>query len=193
VNLERILVDTGPLVALLRPDDASHQACIVVAQSLAYPFFTSWPVITEAAWLLRKTPGGVSKLLEQIGEKKGTFHFSVDTRSSQRPPWPLDNNSAWRYYSRMIRSFRDKQTENVFRRESKSKFARPLRRVAVRKLLLLDAAESLDDLRVPPGNRLEKLSGDRAGQNSIRINAQWRLCFQWENGSAHEVEIADYH
>ena len=68
-----------------------------------------------------------------------------------------------------------------------------MQRVALRKLLLLDAAESLDDLRSPPGNRLEKLSGDRAGQHSIRVNDQWRICFVWRGRSAFEVEIADYH
>jgi proteic killer suppression protein len=70
---------------------------------------------------------------------------------------------------------------------------RGLQRAALRKLLLLDAAESLDDLRVPPGNRLEKLAGDREGQYGIRINDQWRLCFRWEEGNALDVEIVDYH
>lgn len=68
-----------------------------------------------------------------------------------------------------------------------------LRRTALRKLLILDAAETLNDLRSPPGNRLEKLRGDRAGKYSIRINEQWRICFQWRDGDAYEVEIADYH
>lgn len=68
-----------------------------------------------------------------------------------------------------------------------------LQRAALRKLLILDAAENLDDLRVPPGNRLEKLSGDRVGEYSIRINDQWRICFAWRDGDAYEVEIADYH
>ena len=63
----------------------------------------------------------------------------------------------------------------------------------LRKLVALDAAEALDDLRVPPGNRLEKLKGNRAGQHSIRINDQWRICFRWTDGTAHEVEIVDYH
>ena len=63
----------------------------------------------------------------------------------------------------------------------------------MRKLVILDAAESLSDLRVPPGNRLEKLRGDRGGQHSMRINNQWRLCFRWSRGDAHDVEIADYH
>ena len=95
--------------------------------------------------------------------------------------------------TRMIRSFRDTETERLFRRERGSKLARPLQRAVLRKLLLVDAAESLDDLRVPPGNRLEKLVGDREGQHSIRINDQYRVCFRWEADGAHDVEIVDYH
>ena len=94
---------------------------------------------------------------------------------------------------RMIRSFRDRQTENVFRRDRAKGFSRNVQRTALRKLLILDAAETLDDLRVPPGNRLEKLKGDRKGQCSIRVNDQWRICFIWADGDAHDVEIADYH
>lgn len=105
----------------------------------------------------------------------------------------LDVISAWRYHGPMIRSFADKNTERLFQRERVKKFAGQLQRAALRKLALLDAAESLDDLRVPPGNRLEKLAGDREGQHSIRINAQWRLCFRWSEGDAHDVEITDYH
>ena len=93
----------------------------------------------------------------------------------------------------MIRTFRDKEAERLFRREPGKTLPPPVQRVALRKLLLLDAAESLDDLRVPPGNRLEKLRGDRKGQYSIRINDQWRVCFRWEDGDAYDVEIADYH
>jgi len=93
----------------------------------------------------------------------------------------------------MIRSFSDEETEALFHRLPVKKLARPLQRVALRKLLLVDAAEILDDLRVPPGNRLEKLAGDRAGQYSIRINNQWRICFEWSDGDAYEVEIVDYH
>ena len=93
----------------------------------------------------------------------------------------------------MIRSFRDRETEKVFNREPSRRWSRDLQRVARRKLLMLDAAETLADLRVPPGNRLEKLSGDREGQYSIRINDQWRICFLWAEGDAHDVEITDYH
>jgi proteic killer suppression protein len=93
----------------------------------------------------------------------------------------------------MIRSFRERETKKVFWRERTRKLAQDVQRVAQRKLAMLDAAESLQDLRVPPGNRLEKLSGDREGQHSIRINDQWRICFSWRDGDAHDVEIADYH
>jgi toxin HigB-1 len=93
----------------------------------------------------------------------------------------------------MIKTFQNKQTEKVFLREAVRKLSQDVYRVALRKLLLLDAAEKLEDLRVLPGNKLEKLAGDRKGQHSIRINDQWRLCFRWEDGDACEVEIVDYH
>ena len=94
---------------------------------------------------------------------------------------------------RMIRSFREMVTARLFLRERRTKISSTLRRAALRKLLVLDAAETLDDVRIPPGNRLEKLEGDRAGQYSIRVNDQWRVCFRWEDGEAHDVEIVDYH
>ena len=93
----------------------------------------------------------------------------------------------------MIESFRDKATRDVFNRVHVSRFSPDLQRAVYRKLLLLDAAENLDDLKVPPGNRLEKLSGDRKGQYSIRVNEQFRICFSWKQGNAFDVEITDYH
>ena len=93
----------------------------------------------------------------------------------------------------MIRSFADRDTERLFQREVVRRWAPALQRIALRKLLILDAAEQLADLRVPPGNRLEKLTGDRIGQHSIRINDQWRICFRWRDGDAYDVEITDYH
>ncbi|MFN0017543.1 MAG: type II toxin-antitoxin system RelE/ParE family toxin [Pirellulaceae bacterium] len=93
----------------------------------------------------------------------------------------------------MIRSFSDANAQRLFLRERVKKLDRQLQRAGLRKLTLLDAAESLDDLRAIPGNRLEKLVGDRAGQYSIRINDQWRICFCWADGDAQDVEIADYH
>jgi len=93
----------------------------------------------------------------------------------------------------MIQTFGDRETERLFRREPVKKFPVPVQRPALRKLLLLDAAESLEDLRAAPGNRLEKLRGKRKGQYSIRINDQWRVCFRWEAGDAYDVEVTDYH
>ncbi len=93
----------------------------------------------------------------------------------------------------MIKTFRCKHTEKVFLREPVSRFSLDICRRALRKLLLLDAAEQLEDLRAPPGNQLEKLAGDRQGRYSIRINDQWRICFLWDGGDALEVEIVDYH
>ena len=93
----------------------------------------------------------------------------------------------------MIRSARDAGAERVFRRQTSRRLPAKLQRVALRKLVMLDAAETLHDLRVPPGNRLERLSGDRHGQHSIRINERWRICFTWRDGDAHDVEIVDYH
>jgi proteic killer suppression protein len=93
----------------------------------------------------------------------------------------------------VIKSFGDRETERLFRREPVRRYPADLRRTMLRKLVAVDASEALDDLRVPPGNRLEKLKGDRAGQHSIRVNDQWRICFLWKDGDAHEVEIVDYH
>ena len=92
----------------------------------------------------------------------------------------------------MIRTFRDKDAEAFFNDNSIPRF-RNIERAARRKLLYLNAAKKLEDLRVPPGNRLEALKGDRRGQHSIRINDQWRICFTWNDGEALNVEIADYH
>jgi toxin HigB-1 len=92
----------------------------------------------------------------------------------------------------VIRSFRDNETERVFRGLGSAVFPPSIQRSARRKLQQLDQARRLSDLRSPPGNRLEALRGSRAGQWSIRINGQWRICFVWENG-AEQVEIVDYH
>ena len=93
----------------------------------------------------------------------------------------------------MIRSFRDPLTRRLFEREPVKRLSKPLQRAALRKLLMLDAATSLRDLEAAPGNRLEKLMGDRKGQYSIRVNDQWRICFRWQSGDAFEVELVDYH
>jgi toxin HigB-1 len=92
----------------------------------------------------------------------------------------------------MIKSFKCRDTERLFRRESVRRWGSGIQRPARRKLEWMQAAKNLEDLRLPPGNRLERLKGDRAGQYSIRINDQWRICFEWREGHAWSVEIVDY-
>ena len=93
----------------------------------------------------------------------------------------------------MITSFRDEPTESIWRGQFTKKLPNQIQAIARRKLRMLNAAQSLSDLRSPPANRREALAGDRAGQHSIRINDQWRICFIWVNGNAENVEICDYH
>jgi len=93
----------------------------------------------------------------------------------------------------MILSFRDRDTERFWAGLAAKRFPPDIWRSAQRKLELIDAASRLDDLRLPPGNRLEALAGDRKGQHSIRINQQWRICFRWTEGGVEDVEICDYH
>ena len=97
------------------------------------------------------------------------------------------------YYRLVIRSYRDRTTEAVTERRRVDKFPEDIQRRAQGKLMILNNAKDLNDLRVPPGNRLEALSGDRSGQHSIRVNDQWRICFVWSEGNAYQVEIVDYH
>lgn len=93
----------------------------------------------------------------------------------------------------MIKTFRDRDTAELFGRQPIRRLHPEIQRAARAKLLILDAATELEDLRTPPGNRLEALRGDRAGQYSIRVNSRWRVCFAWADGHAYEVEIVDYH
>ena len=93
----------------------------------------------------------------------------------------------------MIKSFRSKETEEVFRRTFSRKLPQDIQQAAYRKLAFLHSAKELNDLRLPPSNRLEKLRGDRQGEYSIRINDQWRICFIWQDDDAYEVVITDYH
>lgn len=93
----------------------------------------------------------------------------------------------------MLRSFADRETARVWRRQRVRGLDQGTQRAALRKLLILDATETLEDLRVPPGNRLEKLKGDRAGSYSICINQQWRICFRWTAAGPEDLEIVDYH
>jgi toxin HigB-1 len=93
----------------------------------------------------------------------------------------------------MIKSFNDKETEKVYGREGSRKLPEDIQQVALRKLRMINNAKNLNDLRILPANNLEKLRGDREGQHSVRVNDQWRICFKWKDGDAHEVEITDYH
>lgn len=93
----------------------------------------------------------------------------------------------------MIESFRDKETKKIFQRKYSKKFPVNIQKLALRKLIMLDNAENINDLRVPPGNRLEKLSGDRKGEHSIQINDQYRICFMMDKSNIYNVEITDYH
>lgn len=93
----------------------------------------------------------------------------------------------------MIRNFKDVEAEKIFHRQRSRRLPSDIQQVALRKLRMLNRAQTLQDLRVPPANRLERLSKDRIGQYSIRINDQWRICFEWHDGDALNVEIVDYH
>jgi len=93
----------------------------------------------------------------------------------------------------MIRSFADPDAERLFQRRRGKRLGPDIQRAALRKLAMLDAATTLDDLKAPPGNRLEALKGDRRGQHSIRVNDQWRIVFKWHDGGADDVTIVDYH
>ena len=93
----------------------------------------------------------------------------------------------------MIRSFGNKDTERIWHEQYVKRVDRAVQRSTLRKLELIHAAKDVEDLRIPPGNRLERLVGNRRGQHSIRVNAQWRLCFVWRDGGADNVELVDYH
>ena len=110
-------------------------------------------------------------------------------------PWPksLTYNASRYTFGVMIRSFKCQETEKTFRRTFSQKWGRDIQQIGFRKLRMLNRAMTLIDLRLPPGNRLERLRGNREGQHSIRINDQWRICFEWRDGDAFNVEITDYH
>jgi toxin HigB-1 len=97
------------------------------------------------------------------------------------------------YIYTMIRTFRDDEAEKIFNREHSRKLPTDIQQIVLRKLRMLNRSISINDLRIPPANRLEKLKGDREGQYSIRINDQWRICFEWHGNDAFKVEIVDYH
>jgi proteic killer suppression protein len=93
----------------------------------------------------------------------------------------------------VIKTFKDAETQRIYQRERSRKLPSDIQQVALRKLRMINNAININDLRIPPANRLEKLSGNREGQYSIRINDQWRVCFEWKHGDAFNVEITDYH
>ncbi|MDY6827293.1 MAG: type II toxin-antitoxin system RelE/ParE family toxin [Bacillota bacterium] len=93
----------------------------------------------------------------------------------------------------MIKSFADKDTENIWKQQWTNKFPEEVQKIAFRKLIMIHSSTSLNDLMVPPGNRLEKLKGKQLGQMSVRINKQYRICFTWYNSNAYEVKITGYH
>ena len=93
----------------------------------------------------------------------------------------------------MIKSFKDKDTQKIYNQEFSKSLPNQIQKIALRKLLMIDNAETLDDLRIPPANKLEGLKGDRVGQYSIRINNQYRICFEYKDGDFYNVEIIDYH
>ena len=93
----------------------------------------------------------------------------------------------------VIKSFKGRETQQIFTRQRSRRLPSDIQQVALRKLRMLNNAHALNDLQVPPANRLEKLAGDRAGQYSIRLNDRWRVCFAWCDSDAYDVEIVDYH
>jgi len=122
--------------------------------------------------------------------------FAAPLRAALRAcvfPEALENNNVLRYYRIVIRSFKDKETELVYNEQFSKKLPHDIQRIALRKMVMIHRAVSLEDLKIPPGNKLEQLHGDRKRQHSIRINDQWRVCFAWKNNNAYDVEIVDYH
>jgi toxin HigB-1 len=127
------------------------------------------------------------------GRSSATRRASSRGVRSDRTAFLLGSSNAIRYDDRVIRSFRDRETERLSQRERSRALPPDLQRVALRKLVQLDAATTLVDLRVAPGNRLEPLRGVRAGQHGIRVGDRWRIGFRWREGGAEDVEIVDYH
>ena len=126
-----------------------------------------------------------------IVQREGHFWLNL-SRPRAGEEIALDNDNGYRYYLTMITSFRCRETERIFKGKFSATLPQAIQKAAARKLEIIDAVRDLDDLRTPPGNRLEALSGDRRGQHSIRINEQWRVCFVWQDGNANDVEIVDY-
>ncbi len=142
------------------------------------------PVSYPAAGQPGRLPGG------RLGLEHRSGRIIVQAQPVGSAP---QVNNASRYTKVVLGSFRDKDAERIWRRQRSHRLDSVRQRAALRKLLVMDAAEELDDLRVPPGNHLERLYGGLAGRYSIRINDQWRICFRWTTSGPEEVEIVDYH
>ena len=127
----------------------------------------------------------------RYGSPRHESKFSLPTISAS-PLLTLDGNNSLRYHFVVINSFKCKETEKIFNGKFSSRLPQAIQRLAARKLDYLDSAGELDDLRAPPGNRLEALKDDRHGQQSIRINDQWRICFEWRSSEAFNVEGQNY-
>ncbi len=153
---------------------------------------TETPTLGTRCWFLQNVQKGATLPDGGTGGVPSIIYFPFQRRKGSGDGWYGHNISILPYplfltllvlctiISSVIRSFANENTEAVFHGRSVRRFPASISRVALRKLLILDAAEGLDDLRIPPGNRLEKLKGDRSGQYSIRINDQWRICFEWK-------------
>lgn len=124
----------------------------------------------------------------------GTTRRRLKEKLTQCPlSWPIDHRHVTRYIWRMIKSFADKHTEQLWVTGKSRRLSPDIARRALHKLSAINATEQVDGLRVPPGNRLHALGSDRAGQYSISINDQWRICFRFQDGDAYDIEICDYH
>jgi toxin HigB-1 len=131
--------------------------------------------------------------MSDVVRLRNVVEFSLQRVALLPAPGSPARHNAPRYAGQVIRSFGNAVTERLWSRQRSPKLDPRIERVALRKLVMLDAAEVLDDLRAPPGNRLEALRGDRAGQHSIRVNQRWRVCFVWTDAGPENVEIVDYH
>ncbi len=145
--------------------------------------------IPDSGHLDKSTP---KQLTGEVRRPDGIANWRDTRLNVVRKEFCLTHN-VMRHIFYMIKSFRCKETERIFQREYSRRLPTDIQKTAFRKLRMLNRSSSVEDLRVPPGNRLEALSGRREGQHSIRINEQWRICFVWRNGGAHDVEIVDYH
>ena len=151
------------------------RACLVISSGVAQPFTSG-------------SPGQAPDRFRAVTRRNSAI--SRTTGAAERR---LETSPITLYVMGVILSFADRETERIWMGRRSRRFPSDLQDAALRKLRLLNAAGRLEDLRVPPGNRLEALKGDRKGQYAVRVNDQWRVCFRWVDGGAEDVEIVDYH